>query len=295
MINYSRPLIDNVLTKSFVTGVLGLENKTEISSAVKKITKAEMQLATIKSKSTFDSESYRDTSFADELDRIELRTKIFEELINKKRLDNDDEIKMGDGGALPKTDLKAEKQVVIITGPPASGKSTIANKVADSIGAIILDSDYAKRKFPEFEEEFGASLVHDESSAVVFGDEKNRVKFNVKGYCISEGYNVVIPKIGNEKESILYLANYFKEKGYSVHLILISLDRKDATVRAFNRFVKTNRYVPLALIFDLFSNDPILTYYRIKNNDCFDSYAKVSTIESSPLLIEKSEKSPLNI
>jgi len=295
MINYCRPLIDNVLTKSFVTGVLGLENKTEISDAVRKITKAEMQLATIESKSTFNSESYRDTSYADEFDRIELRTEIFEELIKNKRLDNDDEIKKGEGGALPKTDLKAEKQAVIITGPPASGKSTIANKVADSIGAIILDSDYAKRKFPEYVDEFGASLVHEESSAVVFGDEKNKVKYNVKEYCISEGYNVVIPKIGNERESLLELANYFKKLGYSVHLILVSLDRKDATIRAFNRFIKTNLYVPLSLIFDLYSNDSILTYYRTKNSGFFDSFAKVSTKENSPILVEKSEKSPLKI
>lgn len=295
MINYCRPLIDNVQTKEFVIGVLGLEDKNEISIAVGKITKAEMHLSSIKNKCTFSSDSYRNTSFADEIDRIELRTQIFEELIRKKRLDNDDEIKKGEGGALPRSDLKSEKKAVIITGLPASGKSTIASKVADNIGAIILDSDFAKRKFPEFEDEFGASLVHEESSAVIFGDEKNRIKYNVKEYCISEGYNVVIPKIGHDKKSILDLAKYFKDFGYSVHLILVSLDRREATIRAYKRFIKTKRYVPLAIIFDVYANDPILTYYRIKNEECFDSYSKVSTKDVTPLLIEKSENSPLEL
>ncbi len=293
--NYLRPLVDNELTLGFVTGVLGIQKKSDLSDVVRKITNAEMQLAQIKNKTTLESTSYRDVLYVEDVDRNELREQIFNDLITHKRIDNDDEIELGKGGALPKTEPKSDKQAIIITGLPASGKSTIASRIADDFGAVILDSDFAKRKFPEFINDFGATLVHEESSIVVFGDKKGRIDFCVKEYCISQEYNVVIPKIGNDKESIFTLAEYFKDYGYSIHLVLVSLDRVDSTKRAFNRFIDTNRYVPLSLIFDMYSNDPILTYYRVKENDIFDSYGKVSTKGDKPMLVELSESSPLNV
>lgn len=291
--NYCRPLIDNQLTKGFVIGVLGILNKDELNNAVTKITSAEMQLSHIENKSTLKSDSYRNVLFTNEVDRNELREKIFNDLITFRRIDNDDEIVLGNGGALPKIDPKPEKQAIIITGLPASGKSTIASKIADHYGAVILDSDFAKRKFPEFINDFGASLVHEESSILIFGDQNHNFDLNLKEFCISHDYNVVIPKIGNDKESILELAEYFKSYSYTVHLVLVSLDRVDSTKRAFNRFMETDRYVPLSLIFDMYSNEPILTYYRIKNNSFFDSFGKISTKMRPPELIESSDLSPL--
>lgn len=290
--NCCRPLIDNQLAKTFVEGVLGLTNPDEISSAVKKISRAEIQLASMANKCTYLSNCYRDTRYSSDTERLNLRAEIFKELIDQKRLVDDDDIIKGKGGALPLSELKSEKQAIIISGLPASGKSTIASKIADSIGAIILDSDFAKRKFPEFEEDFGASLVHEESSIVVFGDKNANAEPCLKGYCISEGHNVVIPKIGNDRKSIISLAEYFRGYDYDVHLVLVSLNRQTSTKRAFNRFLKTDRYVPLSLIFDLYANDPMLAYYRMKNNENFKSYGKVSTEGSSPKHIESSAGNP---
>jgi hypothetical protein len=291
--NYLRPLIDYQLTYGFVKGVLGIQKKTDIREAVLKITKAEMQLAHIENKTTLKSDSYRDVFYTEEIDRDELREQILNDLIVNQRIDNDDEISLGKGGALPKTKLISDKQAIIITGLPASGKSTIASKIADCYGAVILDSDFAKRKFPEFINDFGATLVHEESSTLIFGDKNHNINYSLKEYCISQEFNVVIPKIGNDKESIFNLAEYFKNYGYKIHLVLVSLDRVDSTRRAFKRFLDTNRYVPLSLIFDMYSNEPILTYYRIKNNTLFDSYGKISTEGESPVLIEASNISPL--
>ncbi|MBI9052340.1 MAG: zeta toxin family protein [Bacteroidales bacterium] len=290
--NCCRPLIDNQLAKTFVEGIIGLTDPNKISEAVTKIRRAEIQLVSMGKKCTYLSECYRDIRCASDVERVNLRAEIFQELISHKRLINDDDIKKGQGGALPLTELKIEKQAIIISGLPASGKSTIANKIADEWGAIILDSDFAKRKFPEFEEEFGASLVHEESSIVVFGDEDANAEPCVKGYCISEGHNVVIPKIGNDRKSIISLAEYFCSYDYDVHLVLVSLNRQASTKRAFNRFMETNRYVPLSLIFDLYANDPMLAYHRMKNNKSFKSYGKVSTEGSSPKYIESSAGSP---
>lgn len=291
--SYLIPLTDNQLTSRFVEGVLGIEKRSEISLAVREIVKAELQLATVENKTTIKSESYRDISYVNDAARDGLREQIFKELVTLKRLDKDDEIILGEGGALPNSDLKNERQAIIITGLPASGKSTIASKIADAYGAMMLDSDFAKRKFPEFQNDFGATLVHEESSIIIFGDENHNFNFSVKEYCIAQGINIVIPRIGHNMVSILDFATYLKENKYSVHLILVSLDRVDSTKRAFERYIETKRYVPLSLIFDMYANDPILTYYRVKNNEIFSSFGKVSTKNRPPEIIEYSNSCPL--
>jgi hypothetical protein len=78
--------------------------------------------------------------------------------------------------------------------------------------------------------------------------------------------------------------------------MLVSLDRKNATVRAINRFKLTNRYVPLSLIYDVYANEPILTYYRIKTFHDFEfkSIGKISNdvaIGNAPRFVEGNNKS----
>ena len=70
---------------------------------------------------------------------------------------------------------------------PASGKSTIANSIADLYGAYIIDSDFAKRKIPEFGHEFGASIVHEESSIITFGSRKPKYndEFSLYEFCVA--------------------------------------------------------------------------------------------------------------
>lgn len=117
---------------------------------------------------TLVSTKYRDRDYVNDLDRWKLRRQIIHELFTWKRLDNDDDIRLGKGGALPDSGVKKERKAYILIGPPASGKSTVANRIAEKEGAIILDSDYAKRKLPEFEYECGATLVRDEKCRDVF-------------------------------------------------------------------------------------------------------------------------------
>ena len=294
-----RPIHTNPLAEAFVKNILGIKSRTEVSKAVNRVVKAEMLVAQIGKENSLTSSDYRDTMYKDDESRADLRGKILDELIDLQRLQNDDDIKLGLGGARPEL-IKKEKQAFIITGLPASGKSGVARKVADLHGAFILDSDFAKRKFPEYLTEFGAHLVHEESSLVVFGSPVAADEFTLQGYCLSEDYNVVIPKIGHSVLPLTEQAEYLKDHGYSVHLILVSLDRGKATNRAYQRFVETNRYVPLSLIFDSYSNDPILTYYRIRYSDynkLFTSIGKVTTDVprgTLPKIVESIGNSPVN-
>lgn len=184
---------------------------------------------------------------------------------------------------MPRAPKQLNKQAFLLTGLPASGKSTIATKFADNFGAVILDSDFAKRKLPEYSDSpAGAALVHEESDVIIFGDDSNPSFSPLIQKCYNDGTNIVIPKIGHNYKSLETFAMNLSILGYEVHLTLVSLDRRIATVRAIDRYLRTDRYVPLSLIFDGYSNEPVLSYYRLKNNtysnsDVFKSFGKIST------------------
>jgi hypothetical protein len=157
--------------------------------------------------STMISPTYRSGTYSDDNKRWALRKKIVAELFEKTRLSDDDKIKMGKGGAKPLTEVKYDKFACIIIGPPASGKSTIASEIADEFGAYILDSDFAKRKFPEYTTiASGASLLHEESLAMIEPKKNLPDEFQTLfQLCVPKGTNIVIPKIGNEYQSIYWL------------------------------------------------------------------------------------------
>lgn len=274
-----RQLITDALTTEFVQGVLGLDDPEAVAAAARRITDAEILEAVLSRRSTLKSKDFRDYRYTQDQSRRLLRKQIGEELTKRQRLTNDDHIALKKGGARPRTALQSQSQAFILIGLPASGKSTVASTVADHYGAIVLDSDYAKRKFPEFDRVFGASLVHDESALVVFGNPQYPMEYPVINYCTDRKHNVVIPKIGNNEEAIVPLAETLQKAGYQVHLTLVNLDRLQATQRAYSRFLTSDRYVSLTLIYDVFGNEPQLTFQRLKENQnpAFTSYGSIST------------------
>jgi hypothetical protein len=291
MNGYCRILKTDLEIEPFVDGVLQIENEDTKRIAINKIGEAERNKIDYEEYPTLTCKDYRDFGYRDNKERIKLRKSIVNELINMQRLGNDDELEFGKGGAKPNTNLSSQKKAFYIIGPPAAGKSGIANKIADEVGAYILDSDYAKRKLPEFKNQISsASLVHEESDALIFnykGEGENLLK-----YCIESNYNIVIPKIGNDINKILSFCSSLKEYfEYSIFLISVDLDRAKATMRAYNRYMETKRYVPLALIFDGYGNEPTLNYFKIKQQktDIFSGYAQISTdvpLNQSPSLKE---------
>lgn len=291
---YLRPLTNNIFARPFVEGILNVRRAADIAEATSQIVQAEIHLAAMEGRSTLKFKEYRSTQYSEDRDREALREQILLELIRETRLDDDDEIKPGIGGAMPQTPVQRGKQAFLIIGLPASGKSGIASRVADANGAVVIDSDYAKRKFPEFAQgAFAATVLHDESSIVVLNDE-DEAEENLTGYCFSESYSIVVPKIGYDTASVRKLALYFKKYEYDVHLILVSLDRQQATLRAYQRFIASKRYVPLSLIFDTYSNNPTLAYFRLKQQhaDVFASFSEISTEERPARLVESSLGNP---
>lgn len=58
--------------------------------------------------------------------------------------------------------VRHERILTLILGPPAAGKSGIANEIVIARGAAILDSDGIKKSLPEYDKGPGASAVHED-------------------------------------------------------------------------------------------------------------------------------------
>ena len=282
MNSFCRPLYNRDVVWDFLENVLQVKsNDTSFVSILNRIMDEE--------RSSFDVDdtlqsNIRDPKWRLKEDRARLRQKIVNDMLTQKRLDNDDDVVIGKGGGLPKSTIKAERTAFYVMGLPASGKSSISAKVCDLYGAFLLDSDLVKRKLPEFKRHRGASIVHEESSIISNGGELDGERFNsILECCLEKGYNLCIPKIGANVKSVLKFLDILKKYGYYNNIILVSLEREKSVRRAFQRFLKTDRYIPLSLIFDGYANDPILCYYRLrkyledKNNTYFDEMMAISS------------------
>lgn len=168
---------------------------------------------------------------------------------------------LGRGGARPH-EPKSDSQAYIVSGPPASGKSTVANRLADANGAYVLDSDYAKRKFQSicniWAERRWSTRKPDK---LVFGPENSLFE-----YCVYSKHNVVIPLVGRTYKSVNEICSRLINEGYNVHIINVALDRYECTRRAYRRFIATRRYVPLSYVFDEVGNEPERIYFQLKRN-----------------------------
>ena len=280
---YSRLLLDINQVEHFLSTVLDFKPEPDEKDIAFKIVSSEKALIDYENPGvqTLMYDNYRDRAYKTEAIRWTLREKIIEELITEVRLDDDDEIRLGKGGALPKTGVKAEKKAFLVIGLPASGKSGISSKIADKYHAVIIDSDYAKRKLPEFHKlGWGASLVHAESTQITSGFKDNPKKImTLQTRSIHSGYNIVVPIIGNTSDKLIEAAKALISVGYEVHLTLVALPKQKATIRAVKRYNKSGRYVPLGMIFDDFGNDPSLIYYLLKceGKTLFKSFGAIST------------------
>lgn len=297
-----RPLKRPEDAHEFLINVVGRNpNDADLMELAIKISRNEIVNVEHQRDNTLESTDFRVAEFRSAEDRKKLRIKIIDELFEEKRPDKDSEICIGNGGSLPQTELRCERSAFIVLGPPASGKSRIACELADQQGAIILDPDHAKQKMPEFYNGLQATVVHEESSGLIFGGA-HQISPEIKPLferALDEAANIVIPKVGHHIKSIVELSDLLKKAHYDVHLVLVSLDRQKAVQRALLRFLETGRYVPLAYIFDTIGNEPQLNYYRLRTQSKYrrkwKSHAAFSTNvppESEPELLCESKNWP---
>lgn len=159
------------------------------------------------------------------------------------------------------------QHAVIIIGPPAAGKSNIANPLAERYRAAIVDPDDAKTAIPEFANGLGAAAVHEESSLMakeVFAD------------LLKDGSNVVVPKVGADPDSIRRFAAALKAKGYTVDLAHVQAGTDNSQRRNIKRFLKSGRLVPPDYLAKTDSK-PEKAYQKLKKDSLFHEAADFST------------------
>jgi predicted kinase len=159
----------------------------------------------------------------------------------------------------------ANKELTIVLGPPAAGKSTIANELAIANRSAILDSDEIKKTLPEYEGGVGASAVHEESS--------NLAK-ELQALMIERGTNIVLPKVGHSASSIRDVISLYKNKGYKVRLVNMDVNPENAFQRMIRRFVSTGRIIPPEYL-DRVGSNPSATYKTLKQEGVADGYAEI--------------------
>ncbi len=158
-----------------------------------------------------------------------------------------------------------DKQLTIVLGPPAAGKSTIANELAVANKSAILDSDEIKKTLPEYEGGIGASAVHEESSELARA---------LQDLMILRGTNITLPKVGHTASSIRKTISLYKEQGYTVRLVNMDVSPENAYQRMMMRFVKTGRIIPPEYL-DRVGANPTATYRTLKQEGVADGYAEI--------------------
>ena len=135
----------------------------------------------------------------------------------------------GDGAA------KKEGKVWLVLGVPASGKSTFSDPLVEREGALLIDSDEAKKMLPEFSNGLLAGAVHEESA---------NIAETVFSRAMANNDNMVLPLVGKTMPKLQEKIDKLKEAGYKVDLIYVDLPVEKAIERTKARFRHTGRLVP---------------------------------------------------
>ena len=159
-----------------------------------------------------------------------------------------------------KNDAKFKnKQITIITGLPGAGKSSEEIKPFLE-KSVELDNDIAKA-VPSFANSYqnglGAGKVHKASK---------KAEQMVMQRLIKEGYNVVIPMIGDDEDSILRRAKPFIDAGYEMPLLIHKeISNDESRKRAFKRAIETGRFIDDDVI-SAYGNSSNETHERLRKN-----------------------------
>ncbi len=156
------------------------------------------------------------------------------------------------------------KEAWIVTGAPASGKSgAVSDPLVREKGALLVDADEAKAQLPEFAGGIGAGAVHVESAEIITPALLERA--------ISNGDNIVMPRVGRTYDSLARDVAALKEAGYKVHLSYVHVPDEIAVQRATTRFLQTGRLVSVSYVASV-DGHPKNTFDRARKNGIADTY-----------------------
>lgn len=198
--------------------------------------------------------------------REELQEKIFEDLNQNGSASGLDETgRMTYNGIVDKN-----SRLDIVIGLPASGKSSaIVDTISQEFHSRIIDNDEAKKLIPEFNNGWGAGVVHKESKLI------SDVQYST---AIMEHENIVIPKVGSDVKSLSKYIDEARKEGYHIYVHYVELDRNKALARMLNRFIEEGRFLDPKLIDsycnEIDGNKIEQCYETLKKGGNLDGYSK---------------------
>ena len=133
-------------------------------------------------------------------------------------------------------------------------------------GAILVDSDLAKKELPEWDNGIGAATVHLES---------RDISDDVLMRAIENGDNIVLPIIGRPGETAA-LVERLAADGYIINVHLIDLPLPEATRRAMSRFVEEGRLVDPRIVYGT-GNAPRKTFEELIGRKDINGYTEKSS------------------
>ena len=180
-------------------------------------------------------------------------------------------------------EIRREKRLDIVIGLPASGKSSaLVEPISEIYHSRIIDSDEAKKLLPEYNDGWGAGIVHKESQLIADRQFKAAVR---------NGENITYPRVGGDCDELTDIIAAVKKQGYSVYIHFNELDRNKALGRMINRFLETGRYIKPELV-TKYGNGISATYETLKNrSELVDGFSKWNNdvpLGCRPKLIEYS-------
>ncbi len=173
------------------------------------------------------------------------------------------------------------REAFIIIGLPASGKSTFADPLVSEQGALLIDSDDAKKKMPEYNNGILATAVHEESS---------NIAEEVFGRAIANSDNIIMPVVGKTFNTLNNRIDVLKKASYNVKLIYVDLPVDKALERVKQRFKEEGRLVSPEYLLSV-GTKPKENYDKLKETNAVDSYEAWNADVprgSQPILIESS-------
>ena len=211
-------------------------------------------------------------------DRAGIQEGVFDRLQNMGSA-----VTKSDGAVSFSGEIRCERRMDIVIGLPASGKSSaLVEPISEMYKSRVIDSDEAKKLLPEYNDGWGAGIVHKESQRI---SEQQLIA------ALEKGENITYPRVGGDATELINIAAIAKSKGYSVYVHFNELDRNKALGRMINRFLETGRYIKPELI-TRYGNDINNTYEQAKKAtsivDGFSKWSNDVPLGSRPKLIEYS-------
>lgn len=180
-------------------------------------------------------------------------------------------VKDENGKAAYEGEISRNTRLDIVIGLSASGKSSaLVDVLSEEFKSRVIDNDMAKSMIPEFNDGWGAGLVHKESQMI--SDQ-------VFMEALRNHENIVTPRVGSDPE--LLLNSYIipaKEEGYEVNVHFVDVDRNKAMGRLLGRFITKGRFLDPKLI-DKYAptnatNKVSASYEALKGSGYVDGFSK---------------------